>query len=817
MLNVNDWSDWDRKHVGSYLQWNSYLSERHRIFYVATPKVACTTIKWWFAEIEGVARLILEGSTSAESDPDLSIHDTFHRVAPLVTGVELKGLTLALSSAEYFRFAVVRNPYKRIFSAWQSKLLLREPLQVAPYIYSDFYNYPINSKLDISKAFEMFLEHLLKNEAPAFWDIHWGMQADLLRPDLIDYSLIVRIEESQILTERLRDRLGESFPGPLDHHHSNESLIPFVPEFITERSAELIRTLYKHDFDVFEYDTKVPSVKTQFSDQQFEVAIKAVNFIRARHQRLGERNRQIASLNQAMGERDGQIASLNQAVGERDGQIASLNQAVGERDGQISNLVKTVEEIYRSYGWRALAPLRYFGGLRQRIDLFFRALSLAMNKAGGGLALLRYMLRVWRQDGLAGILFLARQQIAHQPAITEAPASGQRGDYIVSNSMAEAVDEPVAKESGPEILFVSHDASRTGAPIFLLNVARELKNELGLGCAFLLCSGGELEEQFRALGSTWVLSSRHELPPLTLSAFQKRDIRLVYSNTATNGLIQQRLKKLGCPIICHVHELGYSIEQHFGGVNLKALLATTDYFLAGSGVVSDYIIGHLRIPAEKVTIAHPFVDVAANLRAVEHCQRPLDLPDGAVVIGACGTVGWRKGTDVFIHVARRALELTKRPIHFVWIGGPLGYGDFAGIQYDMSVLGIADRISFTGSVVSHLPYLAQFDIFALPSREDPFPLVALDAASLGLPVVCFADAGGAPELVEGDGGLVVPYLDVDRMAEAIVKLVEDEGLRQRLGSTAKAKVETRHDIGVGGRHIADIVESYIKSSAKEEM
>ena len=96
-------------------------------------------------------------------------------------------------------------------------------------------------------------------------------------------------------------------------------------------------------------------------------------------------------------------------------------------------------------------------------------------------------------------------------------------------------------------------------------------------------AGGELEEQFRALGSTWVLSGRHELPPLTLSTFQKRDIRLVYSNTATNGLIQQRLKKLGCPILCHVHELGYSIEQHFGGVNLKALLATTDYFLAGFG------------------------------------------------------------------------------------------------------------------------------------------------------------------------------------------------------------------------------------------
>jgi glycosyltransferase involved in cell wall biosynthesis len=114
-------------------------------------------------------------------------------------------------------------------------------------------------------------------------------------------------------------------------------------------------------------------------------------------------------------------------------------------------------------------------------------------------------------------------------------------------------------------------------------------------------------------------------------------------------------------------------------------------------------------------------------------------------------------------------------------------------------------VVFTGNVVSHLPYFAQFDAFLLTSREDPFPLVVLDAASLGKPVVCFAEAGGAPELVQEDAGLVVPYLDVEAMAAAATAIVEDADLRARLGRRAREKVLERHDMGVGGAHIAEIV------------
>ena len=344
MIDNNDWPLLDKEKLFEYLRWNSYRSERYKLFYVATPKVACTSLKWWFAALEGHSQVLHSITDSAETDPDLIIHDTFHKVAPNVTGLMPEAILEALTSDLYFRFAVVRNPYKRIFSAWQSKLLLQEPLQITPYLQCSFFYHPIKCSSDIAVAFEGFLEHLAANEAPSYSDPHWTPQVTLLRPDLINYSKLVKIEDSQDLSQALTERFGSYIPNPFANQRKNESLIPYLPKFVTLRSAELICSLYAHDFEAFGYDNQPPESKETFSVNQFNLAFKAITLIRGRHQRLGERSGQIINLNETLAERDGQIARLNESVVERDGQVVSLNDALAERDGQIASLNQTVTE-----------------------------------------------------------------------------------------------------------------------------------------------------------------------------------------------------------------------------------------------------------------------------------------------------------------------------------------------------------------------------------------------------------------------------------------------------------------------------------------
>lgn len=345
------------KKVWDYLSRNSYVSNKYKLVYVATPKVACTSLKWWFADLEGVTEALRRYPGSAESDPDLAIHDTFHKVAPGVTGLSPSVLAGPIRSDDFFRFAVVRNPYNRIFSAWQSKLLLHEPLQIEPYLNCDFFNNPIENFSDITQAFQGFLEHIADHEVPDYFDVHWAPQVSLLRPDLISYSKITQIEDIDDLDTALQAHLGPGMSSPFSKHRVNESLMPFLPVFVTERSAELIQTLYAEDFKTFRYSIELPVAKGTFSNAQLDVTLRAVGLIRARHQRLremrtwltGEIGKKVVELGRAgqvWKEQQEEVANLKGTMAERNNRIANLKGTVVERDNkilQIGNELKTKE------------------------------------------------------------------------------------------------------------------------------------------------------------------------------------------------------------------------------------------------------------------------------------------------------------------------------------------------------------------------------------------------------------------------------------------------------------------------------------------
>lgn len=334
-----------------YLGWNSFLSEKHKLFYVATPKVACTSLKWWFAELEGHAQALCDIRDSAETVPELVIHDSFHRVAPNVAGLYQKDLLEPLASDDYFRFALVRNPYKRIFSAWQSKLLLREPIQISPYVDCDFFNYPLGDSRDITAAFEGFLEHIAAYEAPDYRDVHWTPQVTLLRPDLVCYTKLAKIENPQELIDALSEWLGKDFSDPFVSRHTNESLIPYLPEFISPRSESLIREMYEADFESFDYDLRPPIVNHVFSEGEVAVAIKAVEMIRGRHQRFGEIRACLDEKKRLVEMRDQSIVALQARLDEQsfgnkwlEEQRVAWEKAAAERDHTIIALQALVEE-----------------------------------------------------------------------------------------------------------------------------------------------------------------------------------------------------------------------------------------------------------------------------------------------------------------------------------------------------------------------------------------------------------------------------------------------------------------------------------------
>ncbi|MEC4596529.1 sulfotransferase family 2 domain-containing protein [Burkholderia vietnamiensis] len=272
----------------SYMRWNALHSARHKLLYVPTPKVACTSLKWWFAMLLDIPRDKFDGVDSGESDPELVIHDVLYRFAPQSACVDADVLAQSIGDDSTFRFAVVRNPYQRIFSAWQSKLLLREPQQSKPYQDCAFFGMPMETPADIALGFEGFLEHLASHEPPVFGDPHWTPQVDLLQPDVVPYTCVTQIERKAALLAALRAHLGDEVANPFGGTRANESLLHYSPQFFTKRAEMLTQQLYAADFERFGYSTALPEARDSVTDAELEMAIRAVKLIRGRHERIAQ-------------------------------------------------------------------------------------------------------------------------------------------------------------------------------------------------------------------------------------------------------------------------------------------------------------------------------------------------------------------------------------------------------------------------------------------------------------------------------------------------------------------------------------------------
>jgi glycosyltransferase involved in cell wall biosynthesis len=388
-----------------------------------------------------------------------------------------------------------------------------------------------------------------------------------------------------------------------------------------------------------------------------------------------------------------------------------------------------------------------------------------------------------------------------------------------------------------KILFISHDASRTGAPIFLLNFLRWLKENSDISFEILLKNGGELQREFEAIAPVLLFHQETPVKRGLLTKIRDRigfqakakaayykllkeklirdNIGLIYANTVANGEVLAFLSSLGCPTICHVHELEHWICHRTGLKKFELVKRYTQNYIAVSEAVKRNLVENHNIPAEKIYLNYPFIpihsdSISPHQQTRELILETLGIPQEAKLVCGSGTTDWRKAPDLFIQLARAvSKKYCENPVYFLWIGGKKEGANFDELWYDVKKLGLEEYIRFLGIQLNPLDYFAASDIFALVSREDPYPLVCLEAASLGKPIVCFDDAGGEKEFVEDDCGFVVPYLDIETMATKVVSLLNCPELCQELGQRAQQKVEQRHNIQVVAHQLLTVIEKFL--------
>lgn len=148
-------------------------------------------------------------------------------------------------------------------------------------------------------------------------------------------------------------------------------------------------------------------------------------------------------------------------------------------------------------------------------------------------------------------------------------------------------------------------------------------------------------------------------------------------------------------------------------------------------------------------------------------------------------------------------------MRFLWVGGNIRGRDALEFEHDRRALGLDGVCARVPAATDVLDYYCAMDVFALTSREDPFPLVMLEAGANGLPVVCFADSGGGPEFVESDAGLIAPCQDVMAFANHLLKLHDEPHLREELGAGALSKVRANYSTEAQAPRLSKTIERYL--------
>ncbi len=240
----------------------------------------------------------------------------------------------------------------------------------------------------------------------------------------------------------------------------------------------------------------------------------------------------------------------------------------------------------------------------------------------------------------------------------------------------------------------------------------------------------------------------------------------------------------------------------------KRIIATTNSYARKSRTLGRY--------QERVTVIPQGVDTMRFHPSVEGDSVRLTrgLSENTKVVLFVGALTrWHsyKGPDVLINAFRIVADEIKQS-HLIVVGGGELLRDSVALA---KVLGLEGHATFAGSVSEEsLPkYYASCDLLVLPSRDDSegYGLVILEAMAAGKPVIG-SRVGGIPGVIrDRETGLLVEPNDPRKLADAIITLLLDDGLRRKMGSAARRFAE-EHDWERVTRGVEAVYQEVISSS-----
>ncbi|HMG05268.1 MAG TPA: glycosyltransferase, partial [Chthoniobacterales bacterium] len=341
-----------------------------------------------------------------------------------------------------------------------------------------------------------------------------------------------------------------------------------------------------------------------------------------------------------------------------------------------------------------------------------------------------------------------------------------------------ARDEPSAVGASPDLLFISHDLSLSGAPILLLHLAIWCKRN-GMFVVVMAPKDGPLREKYEAAGIPLLID------PLILTGHESfakfvRDFDCVLANTIVSEPAVRSAHAVKVPVIWWVHET--EVGEHYlrEDAKLRSALALADAILAPSERTA-----RVYRPFTESSVECSFYGIPDAGVAGASFDMAQPRPFRFLVLG---TIEPRKGQDIFLEAVRLLPAEVQASTEFHLVGRVPG-PEF-GAQIKEAGAGLAHFC--VGEARDHaeaLEAIRRSDVLVCSSRDEAMPVTILEALSLGKPIVS-ANVGGIGEiLTDGHNALLVRPEDPAALAGAMQRLLTSPELAQHLGQNARETFE----------------------------
>ena len=354
------------------------------------------------------------------------------------------------------------------------------------------------------------------------------------------------------------------------------------------------------------------------------------------------------------------------------------------------------------------------------------------------------------------------------------------------------------------ILFIVPRSGFAGAERVLCDLAAHLDRERFESFALTPGAGGLLTDCLHR-ASVNVICSKNTLYENTLSNFGQvfsvlEEIRpdLIHQNGPGGLPLVCAATLLGIPLVLHVH---FAPEGSF-----EEPAATADAVIAVSNFVKSRLLA-LNLVRDKVHMIHNGIDCEHYRPGIftrEHARKEFGIPPEAKVVLCVARIDPQKRHDLLLSAGARVKSAVPS-FHLVLNGeASENTGQFDMLQKQLADSGLNSSVTWVPFEAEMRKLYAAADAVVLCSEYEGFGRCMAEAMAMGIPVIG-ADSGAIPELVtNAETGLLVRPGNADGLAQAMLSLLADQALCDRLREAARSRIESCFSIRAQSSGVMDL-------------